>query len=327
MWPFKQAEKRAEGPYTDAITEAIINASADSQASGYVAALEVAAGAMSRAFASASVEGPNAGLFTPWVMAQIGRSLVEIGEAVWFRRGGMLVRGEQYGILPDGTFQFSLPTGQLSLPANRVLAARWNIDINSMRGIAPLQAARTLNTLQRQLEKALADESSAAIGYLLPLPADGDAANIAQLKKDLAGLKGQIAVIETPRNWQPGNATSPRDFQLSRMGPDYPESAVNLYEAAQRTVLAACGYPVQLIGTADGTSQREAWRRYLHGTVAPMGRLVVEAAQRAGLRITLDFDNLFASDISGRARAFQSLVGGGMDISQAAALSGLLNED
>lgn len=326
MWPFTKPEKRSE-PYTDAITDAILNASADSQASGYIAALEVASGAMSRAFASASVSGVHAGLFTPWVMAQIGRSLVEIGEAVWFRRGGALVRGEQYGILPDGTFQFSLPTGEVTLPANRVIAARWNIDINSLRGIAPLQAARTLNTLQRQLEKALADESSAAIGYLLPLPADGDAANIAQLKKDLAQLKGQIAVIETPRNWQPGSGNSPRDFTLSRMGPDYPDSAVNLYEAAQRTVLAACGYPVQLIGQADGTSQREAWRRYLHGTVAPMGRLVVEAAERAGLRIMVDFDNLFASDISGRARAFQSLVGGGMDVSQAAALSGLLNED
>jgi len=34
-----------------------------------------------------------------------------------------------------------------------------------------------------------------------------------------------------------------------------------------------------------------------------------------------------ASDISGRARAFQSVVGGGMDVSKAAALSGLLETE
>lgn len=31
-----------------------------------------------------------------------------------------------------------------------------------------------------------------------------------------------------------------------------------------------------------------------------------------------------ASDISGRARAFQSMVGGGMDVTKAATLSGLM---
>ena len=40
--------------------------------------------------------------------------------------------------------------------------------------------------------------------------------------------------------------------------------------------------------------------------------------------ISLTWDELRAADISGRARAFQSLVGAGMDLDRAAALSGLL---
>ena len=331
---WKPRPKRVDKPfeernYTDIITRALMNAATDSAADGYVAALEIAAGQMSRAFASGSVEGPNADLFTPDVLARIGRNLVELGEAVYFRQGDQLVNGEQYGRLPDGRFQFSLPTGQVVLSQQFVLFATWNYDVNSQRGIAPLGTARNLRMLQQRLEVALMNESSAPVGYLLPLPADGDGANIAQLKQDLASLKGDIAIVETLRaGWGQGPQGAPRrEFELARMGPDFPDSSVNLYESAQRSVLAACGYPIQLMLPSDGTSQREAWRRYLHGTVAPMGRIVQNAARRAGLVIQLRFDALFASDIQGRARAFQSLVGGGMEIERAAAVSGLLEQD
>ena len=43
--------------------------------------------------------------------------------------------------------------------------------------------------------------------------------------------------------------------------------------------------------------------------------------------ITLDWMELRAGDIAGRARAFQSMVGGGMDVAKAAAAAGLMVED
>ena len=43
--------------------------------------------------------------------------------------------------------------------------------------------------------------------------------------------------------------------------------------------------------------------------------------------LTLTFDRLFAGDLSGRARAFQSMVGGGLDVEKAAALSGLMEAE
>ena len=63
----------------------------------------------------------------------------------------------------------------------------------------------------------------------------------------------------------------------------------------------------------------------LHSTIAPMGKIVSEElTAKFETPISLSFDALFAADLSGRARAFQSLVGGGMDIGKAAGLAGLM---
>lgn len=63
----------------------------------------------------------------------------------------------------------------------------------------------------------------------------------------------------------------------------------------------------------------------LHRAVQPVADLLaVELAAKLdapGLR--LGFDRLFASDLQGRARAFQSLTGGGMEAERAATLAEL----
>ncbi len=331
-WKRDVSEKQPEAEdrnYSDIVTQALVDAATDNLTDAYVSALEIAAGQLSRAFAAAGVSGTGAAAFDTWTMAQIGRSLVEGGEAVWYRVGRRLMRADNYEILPTGRYQLSLAGGVRTKDARRVFHARWNVDTASGRGLSPLGAARTLRQLMQRLEGSLATEGNAAVGYLLPVPSDGAAGNIEQLKQDLAALQGRIAVVETTRQgWGEGQSAAPRrDFDLARLGPAYPEGNVRLFVAARESVLAACGYPVQLAQDSDGTAQREAWRRYLHGTVAPLGRIVAREAQRVGLAIALDWDALFASDIAGRARAFQSLVGGGMDIAQAAAAAGLLMEE
>ena len=80
-----------------------------------------------------------------------------------------------------------------------------------------------------------------------------------------------------------------------------------------------------LLERADGTSLREAWRQFLHSSVVPVAALVsAELSDKLAVDIGLNFDRMFASDLSGRARAFQSMVGGGMDVAKAAALAGLM---
>lgn len=313
--------------YSDVVTNALINAAADTMSDGYVAALEVAAGQLSRAFAAATVPPLLEAVFTPDVLAQMGRSIVESGEAVWYRVGRRLIRAVNYS-LSGGVYDVSGASGTIRrVAAERVVHARWNVDTASNRGVAPLQSARMLRDMQSKLEMSLGQEAGAAVGYLLPIPQDGAAGTVEQLRKDLADLKGRIAVVETTRGgWSDGTGGAPRrDYDLARMGANFPSGNVALYQAAHNAVLAACGYPVQLATDSDGTAQREAWRRYLHGTVAPLGRLIETAARAAGLPLALGWDNLFASDVMGRARAFQSLVNGGMSLEAAAAASGILN--
>ena len=43
--------------------------------------------------------------------------------------------------------------------------------------------------------------------------------------------------------------------------------------------------------------------------------------------VTLSWQELRASDLSGRARAFQSMVGGGIDVEKAISIAGLMVED
>ena len=67
---------------------------------------------------------------------------------------------------------------------------------------------------------------------------------------------------------------------------------------------------------------------HLHATIDPLGKLVAEElTEKFEFPVNLNFDNLMASDISGRARAFQSMVGGRMDVTKAAELSGLMTEE
>ena len=43
--------------------------------------------------------------------------------------------------------------------------------------------------------------------------------------------------------------------------------------------------------------------------------------------VSINWDELRASDLSGRARAFQSMVTAGMDVTQAASIAGLMVQD
>ena len=88
--------------------------------------------------------------------------------------------------------------------------------------------------------------------------------------------------------------------------------------------------PVALVaGSSQSAALRESFRIFLHASVAPIAR-IVEAELRSKMAapdLTLSFDALFASDLSGRARAFQSMVGGGLSLAKAARLAGLMEEE
>ncbi len=52
--------------------------------------------------------------------------------------------------------------------------------------------------------------------------------------------------------------------------------------------------------------------------------LAAELSAKLEADICLGFSGRFAADLAGRARAFQSMVGAGMDLATAAGLAGLM---
>ena len=77
--PWQQKTKNRN--YTDLLTQAILmQATGEAALSG---ALEIAAGYVGRAFASAEASGGHAGLFDAIVLTEIGRDLIEKVESAW----------------------------------------------------------------------------------------------------------------------------------------------------------------------------------------------------------------------------------------------------
>ena len=348
MWPFNRIEKR-ESSYSDALIQQILSSSGGSVGPQSIStgALEFCAGLVGRAFASASVEGPPmlTAALTSSFLNQVGRELIRNGEAVynvdfldalklspaadWDVQGGYDPAAWRYRLTLAGP---SSVTTISNRPAAGVLHFQYAHEPGRPhRGLSPVAAAHIAGRLSAEVAKALADEASGPRGSVLPMPSkDGSDPTVAALKNDLLKLNGQLALVESMKSgFQAASSAreAPADWQAKRIGANPPVSLVNLHELASKEIALACGVPAALASpNPTGTGTREAWRQFLFGTVAPLGKLVAaELSLKLGASITLKWDELRASDLAGRARAFQSLVGGGMALSRAAALAGLLD--
>ena len=199
------------------------------------------------------------------------------------------------------------------------------------RGVSPLSSAAIAGRLSAETMQALADEASGPRGMLLPTPVDGNDPTIATLKSDIRALRGKLALVEsTSSGWAAdGAAQRPKgDWEPRRLGASPGSPLIDQADLASREVYAACGIPLSIVTTSEGTGQREGFRRLMHATITPLAKIVSEElSEKFETPISLSFDGLFAADLAGRARAFQSLVGGGMDVAKAASLAGLMQAD
>ena len=129
----------------------------------------------------------------------------------------------------------------------------------------------------------------------------------------------------TAAGWGEGKASAPqRDWQPHRIGANPPAVLPALRTHVFEAVLSACGVPVSLVTDADGTSQREAYRRWYATSVTALGDLVAaELSAKLETEIRFDFSHLYATDLAGRAGAFAKLVAGGVKTDRALAIAGL----
>ena len=343
--------------FTDAIVRALLTqaaggATADPSAT---AALEAAAGSYARAFAVAEVTPatPATRALTPELLALMARDLIRRGEFVHVievdRDGARLTPAGSWdvrGRTDPATWRYrcdlSGPSGNVTrnLPGAAVIHGRYSVDpARPWAGVSPLAWASLTGRLHASLEDAIADEAGGTRGHVLPVPqgpdgdevdADGNPADpLSDLRKDIASLRGKTALVETVASgWGEGSLAAPRaDWKPQRIGANPPPSLATLRTDSRygglgrvRRELLIFSFMATRPTSAGELAQVPAWV-----SVQPLGDLL--AAELAvkldtpGLRLT--FDRLMASDLSGRARAFGSLVQGGMDKDRAARLAGL----
>ena len=153
---------------------------------------------------------------------------------------------------------------------------------------------------------------------------------LVKLRQDIRAARGRALLLETvAAGWGEGQGAAPRrDWQAARLGPNPPASMGEVMGQGFLEVLAACGVPPGMFQKMGDSGQREAYRRWVALVVQPLaGLLAGELSAKLEAEIGISLGQLFAHDLAGRARAFQSMVGGGMEPGKAAGLAGLMDAE
>ena len=202
-----------------------------------------------------------------------------------------------------------------------VVACSWTGDFLSSP--SPLSTAKSTADLAARLEQALAIEQQGPIGSVIPVPPEADRS---QLSTDIAGLDGAVLLAETTNANYTGNPSgSPRrDWVPARVGPNPPQTAVQLRQQVEHSLYNLCGLLPALVDPAvDGTGQREAQRRAAIGLTIPLLRMVLaEVKAKLETEIVFRFDP-YVLDLQARSVVFERLTRAEVEVERALELSGL----
>ena len=353
QWPWSRGEAReAGGDYSAAIL-----ALAEAEAAGTsadvtrTAAVEAVAGALSRAFASAEVEGPGrvAETVNPTVLAQIGRDLIRYGESLHVIR----MSGGGLRLLPAASWHWEgdhdpdnwrcrvtaygpSTSTTWTLPPSSVVFARWGgFPGSPYLGTSPAGWASTTARLGAEAERSLADEASGPLANLLAVPGDGgddeEGDPLLPLKTNITKARGKALLVETTAagHGEGKGAAPQRDWIPSRLGPTPPAAMIEVARDAFARTLAACGASAALFDSSDGTSKREALRQWHLGTVRPIAKMLEhELSEKLETDVRLRFDN-YPLDMQARTASLAKLKQAfpEMPSAEALAIVGLLMDE
>ena len=328
FWPF---EKRASGRYpeepaqaattssssfTDATVDAMVARAAGSAVDPHsLAAAETCVALWERCLSSAVVEPMNSRLtgVTPELLALIGRGLATRGEMV----AAIEVEGAQVRLVPVGSYDVRGPwdeaewwyradlfgpNGNITkfLPSSAVLHFRIGADPwRRWRGIGPLHRSASTAALGAAVEASLIKESKIPTGRLALAHGAGKVDGVLNWLR----IGGHAVAGDTAAR---GLQTEPAQRHKPQYYGPEPEAVMQgLRTDVGRDILAAFGVsPVLFSERGDGTGQREAWRRFVFSTVAPLARMI-ESEMRLKLDATavVSISELRAADEDGRSRA------------------------
>lgn len=345
LWPFGSKVETRSSSATDSLVAAILATAQGGSAAevAQTAAAQIAASLYESAFGVAEWEGVERNrleVVTAHLPA-IARALILRGEWVGVIRSAplrivpasdWLVRGR--GAEPEAwsyVCDLAGPDGREKVRSRSEGVLHFRRGVEAARpwqGVSPLRAAGLTARVLAELEAMMADEAAGPRGYVLPVPSDGQAERVAELRRDVAKLRGKVALVETTTaGWGEGRTAAPMsDWQAHRLGAAFPSALETARASASAAILTACGVPPALAEPgADGTASREAYRRFLHVGCAPLARIIaaeVQSKLETG-SAWLAFGELAAADVAGRARALGSLVTAGVELAEAREIAGL----
>ena len=347
-WPWEKREAATD--YT-----ALLSALSDAQASGSTehasatAAVEAAAGLLSRAFAGATVQAsPDVQrALGPACRALVGRDLVRRGESLHVIR----MSGGRLRLHPASTWYFEGnsdpetwmvtattygPSGSSTwrVPWSSTIFVQWGApSARPYHGISPTGWASETARLNANAERSLANESSGPVAQLLPVasnPKPGEGTDpVARMLSDISAAKGAALLVKTQADghYEGRSAAPQKDWSPNRLGPAPTAEICKLAADSFTRVLAACGTPEVFWTNADGTSKREALRFWTQTTLLPCAELLQDEVRRKiepGARI--DFDS-YGLDMVSRSQVVAKLTGAGVDLGVAMSAVGLADGD
>ena len=336
FWPWGRTEVRSAN-FTDQVVAQILASATGASDSPAIGAVEVAARWWGSGLASANVTPSALALaaVTPSVLDTIGRALCRSGESLhvidvqngrvtltptasWTVQGDSDPASWMYLCTLNGPST----SRAITLPAASVLHVRYAPHPASpWRGRSPMAMALATARVAGLLENATAGELNFVQQQVLTPRRGGGDYMTDTLTPDMMD-KIVSAVAEHVGT---GAFVIPADVTPQRLGPEPPDSFALLRDRFEQSILALHGVPPALVAPGGtGTAAREAFRQLLHGTLRPLGALVVEELRsKLDTAAELSFDALRAGDITGTARAFRSLVDAQVTPQSAAAIVGL----
>ena len=336
-WPWSRPEVRSSS-YTDTVIARIMASAGASSEGSSLAAVETAARLWGSGLASASVTPDTLPLraVTPSLLDTVGRALCRSGESLhvisvsngrvtltpaasWTVHGTDEKASWSYRCTVNGPDS----TRTITLPGESVLHFRYASHPSTpWAGRSPVSLAIDTARVAGLLETATAGELGFTQTQMLtPRRGAGEYSVAESLTPET--IEKIVAAFSDHVNT--GAFVLPADVTPQRLGPEPPDSFALLRDRFEQSILASCGVPPALVSAkGTGTAMREAFRQVLHALLKPMGALLAEELQaKLDPAAQLSFDSLRAGDITGSARAFGSLVTGGLTPKSAAGIVGL----
>ena len=334
---FRRRSPEVRETYADAVIARIMAGASGASDGSALAAIETAARWWGAGLSSATARPSSIALrsVTPSLLDTVGRALCRSGESlhvIAVRDGRVALipasAWEVHGSADPSTWRYSVTlsgpdvTQMVTLDAASVLHVRYAPHPSRpWRGRSPMQMAVDTARAAGLLEHATSEEMAFTQKQILsPRRNQGDYG-----MADLEPSQLTKIVEAFAAHTGSGAFVVPGDLEPRRLGPEPPDSFPLLRDRLENSILSLHGIPPALVAArGTGTALRESFRQVLHSLLKPLGALVVEELQaKLHPDAALSFDALRAGDVTGSARAFGSLVTGGLTPQSAAAIVGL----